>query len=219
MGLRRISGAARRIRGAWSWRALRAALLATAGLAAIGAGAGRAETVGGALIKAYLNNPDINTQRAAVRVADENVPKANAGYLPTVEATGNIGLERAQTSDRAYTLPSKRTHCSNRGATESPPTRQSLTATRRLIPSARPNRRCSARASSCATPSRTPCSQASRPTWTCCATPRSSTSIATTFRSCRSSCARPGTALPSAKSPEPTSRRRRRASPARRRPR
>jgi outer membrane protein len=77
---------------------LRAALLAGAGLAVMGAGAGRAETVGGALIKAYLTNPDINAQRAAVRVADEGVPKANAGYLPTVEATGNIGIERAQTS-------------------------------------------------------------------------------------------------------------------------
>ena len=32
-------------------------------------------------------------------MADENVPKANAGYLPTVEATGNIGIERAQTSE------------------------------------------------------------------------------------------------------------------------
>ena len=61
-------------------------------------GAGRAETVGGALIKAYLNNPDINTQRAAVRVADEAVPQANAGYLPTISAQGNMGLERADTS-------------------------------------------------------------------------------------------------------------------------
>ena len=84
--------------GAASRRLLRAALLAGVGLT-IGAGAGRAETIGGALIKAYLTNPDINTQRAAVRVADENVPKANAGYLPTVEATGNIGIERAQTSE------------------------------------------------------------------------------------------------------------------------
>ena len=78
---------------------MRAALLATAGLAAIGAGAGRAETINGALIKAYLTNPDINTQRAAVRVADENVPKANAGYLPNIQATGTIGLERAQSSE------------------------------------------------------------------------------------------------------------------------
>jgi outer membrane protein len=81
--------------GASSWGALRTALLATVSLAMIGAGAGHAETVGGALIKAYLNNPDINTQRAAVRVADENVPKANAGYLPTVNAQGNYGIERA----------------------------------------------------------------------------------------------------------------------------
>src|SRR5271154_1022616 len=83
----------------WSWRVMRAALLATAGLAAIGVGAGRAETINGALIKAYLTNPDINTQRAAVRVADENVPKANAGYLPNIQATGTVGLERAQSSE------------------------------------------------------------------------------------------------------------------------
>src|SRR5271166_4242223 len=86
-------------RDAWSWGALRKALLATASLSMIGAGPGRAETVGGALIKAYLNNPDINAQRAAVRVADENVPKANAGYLPTIQATGNIGIERAESSE------------------------------------------------------------------------------------------------------------------------
>src|ERR1700744_3628625 len=77
---------------------LRTAILAAASLTALGVGAGRAETIGGGLVKAYLTNPDINTQRAAVRVSDENIPKANAGYLPTVEATGNIGIERAQTS-------------------------------------------------------------------------------------------------------------------------
>jgi outer membrane protein len=84
--------------GVVSRRFLRTALFAGVGLT-IGVGAGRAETIGGALIKAYLTSPDINTQRAAVRVADENVPKANAGYLPTVEATANIGIERAQTSE------------------------------------------------------------------------------------------------------------------------
>src|ERR1700735_205214 len=45
-----------------------------------------AETLGGALAKAYLSNPDINQQRAAVRASDENIPKANAGYLPTINA-------------------------------------------------------------------------------------------------------------------------------------
>jgi outer membrane protein len=77
---------------AWSWRALRASLLATAGLAAIGAGAGRAETVNGALVKAYLTNPEINSQRAAVRETDEGVPQANAGYLPKVNAFGNMAV-------------------------------------------------------------------------------------------------------------------------------
>jgi outer membrane protein len=86
-------------RGRRSWVLLRAALLATGGLAAIGVGASRAETVGGAIIKAYLTNPDINAQRAAVRVEDEGIPKANAGYLPTVTASGNIAIQRGQANE------------------------------------------------------------------------------------------------------------------------
>jgi outer membrane protein len=78
---------------------LRATLFAGVGLAALGAHESRAETISGALVKAYLTNPDINAQRAAVRVADENVPKANAGYLPTIEATGNISIERARANE------------------------------------------------------------------------------------------------------------------------
>jgi outer membrane protein len=74
--------------------AVRRLLLATVAMAALGVGASRGETAGGALVKAYLNNPDINTQRAAVRVADEGVPKANAGYLPTIDATGDYALAR-----------------------------------------------------------------------------------------------------------------------------
>jgi len=77
---------------------VRRLLLATVAMTALGAGVSRAETAGGALVKAYLTNPDINTQRAAVRVADEGVPKANAGYLPTIDASGNLGIERADTS-------------------------------------------------------------------------------------------------------------------------
>jgi outer membrane protein len=92
------SGAFQKRCGAASRRILRAALLAGVGLT-IGASAGRAETIGGALVKAYLTNPDINTQRAAVRVADENVPKANAGYLPTVEATGDISIARSRANE------------------------------------------------------------------------------------------------------------------------
>ncbi len=70
-------------------------MVAAAAFLSFGASAS-AETVGGALIKAYLNNPDINQQRAAVRAADENIPKANAGYLPTAAASADIGLQRAE---------------------------------------------------------------------------------------------------------------------------
>jgi outer membrane protein len=77
----------------------RAFRLGSAGLAglvlALGATA-RAETVGGALVKAYLSNPDINAQRATVRASDENVPKANAGYLPTVQGSANAGVTQSQ---------------------------------------------------------------------------------------------------------------------------
>jgi outer membrane protein len=52
-----------------------------------------AETIGGALVKAYLNNPDINAQRAAVRQQDEGLPAANAGYLPTATIGGSSGVE------------------------------------------------------------------------------------------------------------------------------
>ena len=76
---------------------LRFLLLATAALAALGAGAaaGRAENLTGALVKAYVNNPTINSSRAAVRAADENVPIANSGYLPNIAAGGTIGVQHS----------------------------------------------------------------------------------------------------------------------------
>lgn len=51
----------------------------------------RAETMSGALARAYLHNPNLNQQRAAVRGLDENVPKARSGWLPKVNATGYAG--------------------------------------------------------------------------------------------------------------------------------
>jgi outer membrane protein len=55
-----------------------------------------AETLGGALAKAYLNNPDINQQRAAVLASDENIPKANAGFLPTINGQASYGYSYTQ---------------------------------------------------------------------------------------------------------------------------
>ena len=51
----------------------------------------RAESISGALARAYLNNPNLNQQRAAMRALDENVPKARAGWLPTIGLTGYAG--------------------------------------------------------------------------------------------------------------------------------
>lgn len=68
-------------------------MFATAALAAISVGrATQAETLSGALIKAYVINPTINAQRATVRQTDEGVPTANAGYMPTVSANANVAV-------------------------------------------------------------------------------------------------------------------------------
>ena len=62
------------------------------GVLAPGAGGAFAETMNDALAKAYLSNPNINQQRAGVRATDEGVPKAVAGYLPTVNGEVDAGL-------------------------------------------------------------------------------------------------------------------------------
>jgi outer membrane protein len=57
----------------------------------------KVETLAQALASAYMNNPTLNAQRAALRATDEGVPQALSGYRPTVtgsadvQATGSIG--------------------------------------------------------------------------------------------------------------------------------
>ncbi|MGG7517513.1 TolC family outer membrane protein [Allorhizobium undicola] len=43
-----------------------------------------ADTIFGAMEKAYANNPDLNSVRAALRATDENVTIAKAGFRPTL---------------------------------------------------------------------------------------------------------------------------------------
>ena len=71
----------------WRSAAMRVALLAGACVVVV-AGPAAAETMSTALARAYVANPDLNQQRAAVRVTDENIPRAKAGWLPKVSATG-----------------------------------------------------------------------------------------------------------------------------------
>ncbi len=61
-----------------------------------------AETIAGAMEKAYVNNPDLNAARAALRATDEGVPIAKAGYRPQIEAS----LTGVQTRfDRQFAPP------------------------------------------------------------------------------------------------------------------
>jgi outer membrane protein len=48
-----------------------------------------AETIFGAMAKAYENNPDLNAARAGLRATDEGVTIAKAGYRPQVSATAS----------------------------------------------------------------------------------------------------------------------------------
>jgi outer membrane protein len=93
------------------YRSARSAMTAC-GVAAIAlavASSAPAETIGGALIKSYLNNPDINAQRASVRASDEGMPQANAGYLPTVQANLNAGVTSVYSEDGGFGVPANTT--------------------------------------------------------------------------------------------------------------
>jgi outer membrane protein len=52
-----------------------------------------ADTMHAALARAYQNNPQLNAQRASVRVTDEIVPQALAGYRPSVAVTASGGYQ------------------------------------------------------------------------------------------------------------------------------
>lgn len=73
---------------------LAAALLAATALSSTAASA---ETLFGALAKAYQLNSSLNFNRAGVRVTDEGVPIAKSGYRPTIGANGNIDYTSAET--------------------------------------------------------------------------------------------------------------------------
>lgn len=50
----------------------------------------QAESILGAMAKAYDNNPDLNAARAGLRATDEGVAIAKSGFRPRVSATANI---------------------------------------------------------------------------------------------------------------------------------
>ena len=70
------------------------------GLHALSCAPARADTLESSLAYAYVNNPQINSQRAVVRAIDEGVPTALAGYRPKAIATANIGTQSLSTTIR-----------------------------------------------------------------------------------------------------------------------
>ena len=79
-------------RTGWSARrTVRGAALAICAAAAFHPARAPAETIESALVKAYQNNPQLNAQRANVRLIDEGVPQALSGYRPRVAITGTVG--------------------------------------------------------------------------------------------------------------------------------
>ncbi|MDF2974641.1 MAG: channel protein TolC, partial [Microvirga sp.] len=63
----------------------------TSVLVLMGASGVSAETLESALARAYGNNPELNAQRAGVRVRDEDVAQAKSGYRPRINGTADIG--------------------------------------------------------------------------------------------------------------------------------
>jgi outer membrane protein len=54
-----------------------------------------AQTLEQSLVAAYGSNATLNTQRAATRASDENVPRALSGYRPTIEGSAGVARNSA----------------------------------------------------------------------------------------------------------------------------
>jgi TolC family type I secretion outer membrane protein len=72
-----------------------------------GAGGVAAQTLEDALVAAYLTNPDLEAQRAALRATDELVPQALSGWRPTVAVDGSVAYNDVDTSTGAGTFTSR----------------------------------------------------------------------------------------------------------------
>src|SRR2546422_6295248 len=89
-------------RGRWRWLAwsARVPLIATSALAGVALHKAAADTLEGAIIQSYQNNPQLNAQRAAARVTDESVAIALGGYRPRLTATGSISQQHLDVASR-----------------------------------------------------------------------------------------------------------------------
>jgi outer membrane protein len=87
------------------WRGIAVGALATSAVLPFAPVSSRADTIESALIQAYQNNPTLNSQRAAVRATDENVPAALSGYRPKVTVTGSGGEQSLSNTSKIASNP------------------------------------------------------------------------------------------------------------------
>jgi len=90
-----------------------------------------AETIEGALVRAYQDNPQLNAQRAQVRSTDENVPQALSGYRPKVALTATAGAQYTDTTTVAGNVGGVPTRL--RSHAEEAPRSVGITATQTLF--------------------------------------------------------------------------------------
>ena len=99
-------------------RRLRVHLLCAASLMALTQGA-HAESLKQALTSTYMTNPGLDAQRASLRASDEEVPRAKAGYRPTVSGTADVGVTHA--NSKPSSTADGETHPKGLGLTLSQP--------------------------------------------------------------------------------------------------
>src|SRR5258708_5208827 len=90
-----------------------------------------ADTIEAALVRAYQNNPQLNSQRAQVRSTDENVPQALSGYRPKVALTASDGYKYQDTVTTCGGTPHAIVRCDIHGA--NPPRSAGMTITQTLF--------------------------------------------------------------------------------------
>ena len=81
----------------------------------IGPGLG-AGTLEGSLVLAYQNNPQLNSQRAATRAADENVGTALSGYRPRLTGTSSLTEQYLDTTAKTTSSTGAPAYIQGKGA-------------------------------------------------------------------------------------------------------
>lgn len=80
-------------------QAVVAAIVAGLGLMGVATTGADAQSLEQALVSAYLTNPQLEAQRAALRATDELVPQALSDWRPTVQTQGDVILNDADRPD------------------------------------------------------------------------------------------------------------------------